>query len=69
MKTVSGIDSTFAILLGALTFTTPTIGINIVANFTSPAWGVLIADYYKLRKQHVAVDDLFTMSETGRHCP
>jgi NCS1 family nucleobase:cation symporter-1 len=34
----SRIDSTFAIVLGALTFTTATIGINIVANFISPAF-------------------------------
>jgi NCS1 family nucleobase:cation symporter-1 len=120
VTTVSKIDSTFAIVLGALTFTTATIGINIVANFISPAFdfsnvnpqkiswrmggmiaaigsviltpwnwydndqaihytlgvlgaligplfGVLIADYYKLRQQHVVVDDLFTMSESGRY--
>jgi NCS1 family nucleobase:cation symporter-1 len=120
VTTVSKIDSTFAIVLGALTFTTATIGINIVANFISPAFdfsnvspqkiswrmggmiaavgsvlltpwnwyandqaihytlgvlgaligplfGVLIADYYLIRKQHVVVDDLFTMSETGRY--
>jgi NCS1 family nucleobase:cation symporter-1 len=35
---VSRIDSTFAIVLGALTFTVATIGINIVANFISPAF-------------------------------
>ena len=38
VKTVAEIDSTFAIVLGALTFTTATIGINIVANFISPAF-------------------------------
>jgi NCS1 family nucleobase:cation symporter-1 len=120
IQTVARIDNTFAIVLGALTFTTATIGINIVANFISPAFdfsnvspqkiswrmggmiaavgsviltpwnwydntqaiqytlgvlgaligplfGVLIADFYLLRKQHVVVDDLFTMSETGRY--
>ena len=120
VETVARIDSTFAIVLGALTFTTATIGINIVANFISPAFdfsnvspqkiswrmggmiaavgsviltpwnwyanddairytlgvlgaligplfGVLIADYFLIRKQHVVVDDLFTMSETGRY--
>jgi len=120
VETVSRIDNTFAIVLGALTFTTATIGINIVANFISPAFdfsnvspqkiswrmggmiaavgsviltpwnwydnddaihytlgvlgaligplfGVLIADYYLLRREHVVVDDLFTMSETGRY--
>ncbi|WP_246613433.1 NCS1 family nucleobase:cation symporter-1 [Paractinoplanes bogorensis] len=120
VETVSRIDSTFAIALGALTFTIATIGINIVANFISPAFdfsnvspqriswrmggmiaavgsvlltpwnlynnpdvihytletlgafigplfGVLIADYYLLRKQKIDVDDLFTMSPDGRY--
>ena len=38
VATVAKIDSTFAIVLGALTFTIATIGINIVANFISPAF-------------------------------
>ncbi|WP_280263937.1 NCS1 family nucleobase:cation symporter-1 [Nocardia wallacei] len=120
VATVARIDNTFAIVLGALTFTIATIGINIVANFVSPAFdfsnvnpqkvtwraggmiaavgslvitpwnlynnpdvihytletlgafvgplfGVLIADYYLVRKQRVAVDDLFTMSERGTY--
>ncbi|GAA3663308.1 NCS1 family nucleobase:cation symporter-1 [Lentzea roselyniae] len=118
VETVARVDSTFAILLGALTFTIATIGINIVANFISPAFdfsnvspqriswraggmiaavgsvlitpwnlynspevihytlevlgafigplfGVLIADYYLVRRQKVVVDDLFTMSPDG----
>ncbi|MFI9408095.1 NCS1 family nucleobase:cation symporter-1 [Nocardia sp. NPDC052316] len=120
VATVARIDSTFAIVLGALTFTVATIGINIVANFISPAFdfshvdpqriswraggmiaavgsvlitpwnlynnpevihytlevlgafigplfGVLIADYYLVRKQHVVVEDLFTMSKSGSY--
>ncbi len=120
VQTVSKIDSTFAIVLGALTFTIATIGINIVANFISPAFdfsnvspqriswrmggmiaavgsvlitpwnlynnpdvihytletlgafigplfGVLICDFYLVRKQRVKVDDLFTMSPEGRY--
>src|SRR5689334_16302927 len=120
VETVARIDSTFAIVLGALTFTIATIGINIVANFISPAFdfsnvspqriswraggmiaavgsvlitpwnlyanpevihytletlgafigplfGVLIADYYLIRKQKVVVDDLFTMDEGGKY--
>src|SRR6195952_1502024 len=120
VQTVSRIDSTFAIVLGALTFTIATIGINIVANFISPAFdfsnvspqriswraggmiaavgsvlitpwnlynnpdvihytletlgafigplfGVLICDYYLIRRRVVVVDDLFTMSPGGRY--
>ena len=120
VATVARIDSTFAIVLGALTFTIATIGINIVANFISPAFdfsnvspqkiswraggmiaavgsvlltpwnlynnpdvihytlevlgafigplfGVLIADYYLVRKQKVDVDAMFTMSPEGAY--
>jgi NCS1 family nucleobase:cation symporter-1 len=120
VETVSRIDSTFAIVLGALTFAIATIGINIVANFISPAFdfsnvspqkiswraggmiaavgsvlitpwnlynnpdvihytletlgafigplfGVLIADFYLIRKQKVVVDDMFTMAPEGRY--
>ena len=38
IETVQRIDSAFAILLGGLTFVIATIGINIVANFISPAF-------------------------------
>ena len=38
IKTVEAIDTPFAILLGGLTFVTATVGINIVANFISPAF-------------------------------
>ncbi len=120
IETVQKIDSTFAILLGGLTFVVATIGINIVANFISPAFdfshvspqkiswrmggmiaavgsvlltpwnwysndnaifwtlgilggligplfGVLIADFYVVRKQKIVVDDLFTMEESGTY--
>ncbi|MEU0877117.1 NCS1 family nucleobase:cation symporter-1 [Lentzea sp. NPDC005914] len=120
VATVARVDSTLAIVLGALTFSVATIGINIVANFISPAFdfsnvspqriswraggmiaavgsvlitpwnlynspevihytlevlgafigplfGVLIADYYLVRKQKVVVDELFTMSPEGRY--
>jgi NCS1 family nucleobase:cation symporter-1 len=120
VETVARVDSTLAIVLGALTFSVATIGINIVANFISPAFdfsnvspqriswraggmiaavgsvlitpwnlynspevihytlevlgafigplfGVLIADYYLVRKQKVVVDDLFTLSPEGRY--
>ena len=38
IHTVQRIDTPFAILLGGLTFVTATVGINIVANFISPAF-------------------------------
>jgi NCS1 family nucleobase:cation symporter-1 len=118
--TVQKIDTTFAILLGGATFVIATIGINIVANFISPAFdfshvnpqkiswrmggmiaavgsflvtpwnwynntdaifwtlgilgaligplfGILIADYYLIRRQRIIVDDLFTLSEEGAY--
>ena len=120
IHTVERIDTWFAILLGGLTFVIATIGINIVANFISPAFdfsnvnpqkiswraggmiaavgsvlltpwnwysnadaihyslgilgaligplfGVLIAGYFVVSRQRVWVDDLFTMSRTGRY--
>jgi NCS1 family nucleobase:cation symporter-1 len=38
VETVARLDNTFAVILGALTFMIATIGINIVANFVSPAF-------------------------------
>lgn len=120
VETVAQIDSTFAVVLGAVTFTTATIGINIVANFIAPAFdfsnvspqkiswraggmiaavgsvlltpwnwyandtaihytlgilgaligplfGVLIADYYLVRKQRIAVDAMYSMSDRGAY--
>lgn len=120
VETVSRIDSAFAVVLGALTFMTATIGINIVANFVSPAFdfsnvapkriswrmggmiaaagsvfitpwnlynnpavihytldvlgafigplfGILIADFYLVKKQAVIVDDLYTMKPSGAY--
>ncbi|WP_214406834.1 NCS1 family nucleobase:cation symporter-1 [Pseudonocardia lacus] len=120
VETVARLDNTFAVVLGALTFMIATIGINIVANFVSPAfdfsnvspqriswrtggmiaaigsvlitpwnlysspevihytldtlgafigplYGVLIADYYLVKKQRVVVDDLYTLRPDGRY--
>jgi len=120
IETVQRIDTPFAILLGGLTFVTATVGINIVANFISPAFdfsnvnpqkiswrtggmiaavgsviltpwnwynnseaiqyslgilgsligplfGILIAGYYLAAKQRIAVDDMYTLSPTGRY--
>ncbi|MBV9488524.1 MAG: NCS1 family nucleobase:cation symporter-1 [Verrucomicrobia bacterium] len=120
VETVSHIDSPTAVVLGALTFLVATIGINIVANFVSPAfdfsnaapksiswraggmiaatasifitpwnlfnnpdvihytldllggcigplYGILIIDYYAVRKQRIEVTELYTMSPAGRY--
>ncbi len=120
VETVSKLDSVTAVIIGALTFMIATVGINIVANFISPAfdfsnvnpqkiswrmggmiaaigsvlitpwnlynspntihytldilgcfigplYGVLIADYYLIKKRRVVVDDLYTLSPTGRY--
>ncbi len=120
IETVQAIDTPFAVLLGGITFVTATVGINIVANFISPAFdfsnvnpqkiswrtggmiaavgsviltpwnwynnpdairftlgilgsligplfGILIAGYYLGSKQKVAVDDMYTLSPTGRY--
>ncbi len=120
VETVARIDSITAALIGALTFMIATVGINIVANFISPAfdfsnvspqkiswrmggmiaavgsvlitpwnlynnpttihytldilgcfigplYGVLIADYYLIKKQRVVVDDLYTLDPQGRY--
>jgi NCS1 family nucleobase:cation symporter-1 len=120
VATVGRIDHPFAVVLGALTFMIATIGINIVANFVSPAfdfsnvapkriswraggmvaavasvfitpwnlfnnpgvihytldvlgsfigplYGVLIVDYYLVKRQRVALDDLYSMSPSGSY--
>jgi NCS1 family nucleobase:cation symporter-1 len=120
VETVSHINSTFAVVLGAMTFTLATMGINIVANFVPPAFdfsnvapqtiswrmggmiaavgsifitpwniynnpdvihytldilgsfigplfGILITDYYLIKKQRIDVDALYSMEKTGRY--
>ncbi|XOD05959.1 NCS1 family nucleobase:cation symporter-1 [Burkholderia sp. 22PA0099] len=120
VATVGRIDHPTAVILGALTFTIATIGINIVANFVSPAfdfsnvaprliswraggmlaavasifitpwnlfnnpavihytldvlgsfigplYGVLIVDFYLIKRGKLDRDDLYTLSETGAY--
>ncbi len=120
VETVSHLDNIYAVALGAFTFMTATIGINIVANFVSPAFdfsnvapqhiswrtggmiaavgsifitpwnlyknpevihytldilgafigplfGILIADFFIIKKQQVTIDDLYTMSPEGKY--
>jgi NCS1 family nucleobase:cation symporter-1 len=120
IATVARIDNSVAVLLGAFAFVTATIGINIVANFVSPAFdfanvspskiswrmggmiaavasvfitpwnlfnnpavihytldvlaafigplfGILLVDYYLIKKQQIDVDALFDDSPSGRY--
>jgi NCS1 family nucleobase:cation symporter-1 len=120
VQTVARLDSTTAVVLGALTFMIATIGINIVANFVSPAfdfsnvnprriswrmggmiaavgsvlltpwnlysspdvihytldtlgafigplYGVLIADYFLVKRRRIDVDEMYTLAPTGKY--
>ncbi|MBD1551022.1 NCS1 family nucleobase:cation symporter-1 [Pseudomonas typographi] len=120
IQTVARIDNTTAVLLGTFTFVTATIGINIVANFVSPAFdfanvapsriswraggmiaavasvfitpwnlfnnpavihytldilaafigplfGILLVDFYLIKKQQIDVDALFDDTPQGRY--
>ncbi|MFS2060582.1 NCS1 family nucleobase:cation symporter-1 [Kosakonia cowanii] len=120
IETVSHVGSDLAMAIGLLTMITATIGINIVANFVSPAFdfsncapqkisfrtggmiaavgsvlltpwnlfqspelihytldvlgacigplfGILLTDFYLIKRGKVFVDDLFTVSPNGRY--
>ncbi len=120
VEIVAKIDNKWAVVLGSVTFVIATMGINIVANFVSPAYdianlfpkhidfkkggliasvlavvvcpwifvdspqaitvfvsvfgavlapmfGVMVADFYLLKKQKVAVEELYTMARSGRY--
>ncbi len=120
VHTVAQLDNVYAVVLGALTFMIATVGINIVANFVSPAfdfsnvnpqkiswrmggmiaaigsvlitpwnlynspetihytldtlgafigplYGVLIADYFLVKRRRVNVDALYTLSPAGTY--
>lgn len=120
VEMVSRIDNPTAVVLGTLTFVIATIGINIVANFVSPAfdfsnvapkliswrmggmiaavasifitpwnlfnrpevihdtldilgsfigplYGVLIVDYYLVKREKITLDDMYSMSPLGRY--
>lgn len=115
---VERINNPWVVVLGSITFIVATMGINIVANFVSPAYdianlfpekinfrmgglitsilsvlvcpwlfvsspqaitifvsifgavlgpifGIMIADYYLVKKQNVVLEDLYTMSPEG----
>ena len=120
VEIVGKIDNKWAVVLGSVTFVIATMGINIVANFVSPAYdianlfprhvdfkkggliasilavvvcpwifvdspkaitifvsvfgavlapmfGVMVADYYLVKKQIVKTAELYTMAPTGRY--
>ncbi|UST53743.1 NCS1 family nucleobase:cation symporter-1 [Comamonadaceae bacterium OTU4NAUVB1] len=120
IEIVARIDNKWAVVLGSVTFIIATMGINIVANFVSPAYdfanlfpkhidfrrgglitsvlavavcpwifvdspkaitvfvsvfgavlaplfGVMVADFYLLKKQVLKVEDLYTMAPGGRY--
>lgn len=120
VEVVARIDSTTAVVIGALTFIIATIGINIVANFVSPAYdlvnvfpkhitfitggmitafaavfimpwqlfsapkvihftldtlgcfigplyGILVSDFFLVKKQQVYFEDLWHEKPTGRY--
>jgi NCS1 family nucleobase:cation symporter-1 len=117
---VERIGNPIVVIIGSVTFIVATMGINIVANFVSPAYdianmyterinfrlgglitsilsvlvcpwlfvaspqaitlfvsifgsvlgpmfGIMVADYYLVRRQFVVVDDLYTMSPDGAY--
>jgi len=120
VEIVSRIDNKLAVAIGSVTFVIATMGINIVANFVSPAYdianlfpkhvdfkrggliasilavlvcpwifvdspkaitvfvsvfgavlaplyGIMMADYYLMKRQAVQVNELYTMSPSGRY--
>jgi len=120
VEIVSRIENKFAVVIGSITFVIATMGINIVANFVSPAYdisnlfpekidfkkggliasilavvvcpwifvdspkaitvfvsvfgavlaplyGIMMADYYLMKRQAVQVNELYTMSPSGRY--
>jgi NCS1 family nucleobase:cation symporter-1 len=117
---VEHIGNPVVVIIGSITFIVATMGINIVANFVSPAYdianlcperinfrlgglitsilsvmvcpwlfvaspqaitlfvsifgsvlgpmfGIIVADYFLVRNQHVVVEDLYTMSASGAY--
>lgn len=120
VEMVGQLNNTFVVVLGCLTLMIATVGINIVANFVSPAFdfsnvspnkiswrmggmiaavgsifitpwnlfnnpqvihytidvlgaligplfGILIADYYIVKKQKIEVDDLYSINPHGKY--
>ena len=41
--------------------------LDILGAFIGPLFGILISDFYIVKQQRIVVDELYTMSETGRY--
>ncbi|PMY01038.1 cytosine permease, partial [Pseudomonas sp. GW460-13] len=41
--------------------------LDVLGAFIGPLFGILIADFYLVRRQHVDVDDLYTLNPRGRY--
>jgi NCS1 family nucleobase:cation symporter-1 len=71
---VARVDNLALTVLAALTFFIATVSINLVANFIPPAYdivdtlgailapldGIMVADYYLIRRQHLKLQELFS---------
>jgi NCS1 family nucleobase:cation symporter-1 len=41
--------------------------LDVLGSFIGPLYGVLIVDFYLVKRQQIAVDDMFSMSSSGRY--
>ncbi len=44
-----------------------TLFVSIFGSVLGPMFGIMVADFYLIRRQFVVVDDLYTMSEAGTY--
>lgn len=66
------ITAAFALIIGGLWVSTISkIGIfnfvNTLGAILAPVYGIMIADYYLVKKQTLDIDDLFSASENGKY--
>jgi NCS1 family nucleobase:cation symporter-1 len=41
--------------------------LDVLGSFIGPLYGVLIVDFYLVKRQKIVLDDLYTVSETGSY--
>jgi len=41
--------------------------LDLLGAFIGPLYGILIADYYRIQRQHIHVQDLYSMHPQGRY--